>query len=477
MTERPALSIRAALAAVRARAPGQCHRHEALAPTDVAAHFADCYAGVPATGRACSEDVALYDTGTGARLPVLLGLYGDEARVRDYLPGLPATLAPQATLRWLEAAPNPIIVNNPPCRQVTEAAVDLRRLPVLTTTPRDAGPYVTMGLVLARDPETGEDSLSIHRMLVIGPDRLTLWMVPGRRLRALYEAAVARGERLAVTVNIGPPPAAAVASAVGTAHLPHGRSKLGVAGALAMQPIPLAQAADHPCPALATAEIVLEGFLDGTQADEGPHPLGNAMPEFLGYDGPAKPDLPVLTVTRMTMRAGAIYQAVIGPGREQSSILGIAGALSVALSLAGDDPALAAMVRDIRFPSAGGGMLLLVLSIRKARPEDDVRFAALAHHVFARHGFVKLILFVDDDINLDNAEDLLWAVTTRANLRTDCVGLTGYPDLPMDPSQRETWLAARPGDGQGAGRSYIDATTPYDLRASTVRSFATTVEA
>lgn len=477
MMDHPACSVRAALAALRTHAPTRCHQYtQAMARTDVAQHFAERHAGVPATGRRGAEDVAIYSGVDAASLPVLLGLYGDEARVCGWLPGLPRRVRPDHLRGWLAVGPDPVWTALPPCRQENwPGPVDLGRLPILTATPRDAGPYVTMGLVHARDPEGGEDALSVHRMLVIGSDRLTVWMVPGRRLRTLFDAAAARGDRLPVTVNIGAPPAAVVASALGTAFLPPGVGKLKAAGALAGQPIALAPALTQPAVALAASEIVLEGHFDGTVADEAVNGRGQAsgisLPEFLGYDGRTKPDVPVLTVRAVTSRRDACYQAVIGPGREQSVILGIAGAVSVGLSLAADEPGLAPLVRDLHFAAAGGGMLLLAVRIAKSSPDDDGRLAPLARHIFARHPFVKLVVFADDDIDIANDEELLWAVVTRSNLRTDCTSFADFPNLPMDPSQGAAWLDARgAGDGR-AGRSVIDATTPFRLKAETTRSF------
>lgn len=481
MMEHPACSVRAALADLRERAPTRCHEYAGtMARTEIAGHFAERHAGTPATGRAGAEDVALYSGVEGAALPVLLGLYGDGARVRGWLPGLPRRVRPDDARRRLAGGPDPVWTGAAPCRQeVWAGPVDLARLPVLTATPRDAGPYVTMGLIHARDPEGGpeggEDALSVHRMLVTGRDRLTVWMLPGRRLRALYDAATARGIRLPVTVGIGAPPAAVVASALGTAFLPAGTGKLKAAGALAGRPIALAPALTQPAVALAASEIVLEGYFDGTVADEAvpgrDRPSGVSLPEFLGYDGRTKPDVPVMTVTAVTTRRDALYQAVIGPGREQSVVLGIAGALSVGLSLAAEEPALAALVCDLHFPAAGGGMLLLAVGIAKTGPEDDGRLEPLARHVFARHPFVKLIVFADEEIDIANEEDLLWAVVTRSNLRTDCASFADAPNMPMDPSQGAAWLEARgAGDGR-AGRSFIDATTPFRLKAETVRSF------
>lgn len=469
----PASSVRDALAQVRQCTPAALHlRDELMSATAVAADFATRYAGIPATGLPRSEDVVLYTGIEGAELPVLLGLYGDRDRVRGWLPGLPRRTNRAGVDRLLTRCQRPAPASEAPCQEwIDPHDVDLSRLPILRATPRDAGPYVTMGLVDAEDRETGATALSIHRKLVLHRFRMRVWMLPSRRLRAMYERAVGRGDRLPVTVNNGAPPAAVIASALSSEFLPAGIGKLHVAGALAGLSVTLAPAVSQPTAVLAESEIVLEGYLDDQLADERPGEPGISLPEFVGSEGATQRGVPVLTVTAITMRRHAVYQAVIGPGREQSTLLALAGALSAVLGAASAD-----IIHDLHFSGAGGGMLLLVAQICKTSTDADERLAVIAREIFAQHRFVKLIIFTDDDINIASAEDVLWAVTTRANLGSDCVTSDGFPGLGMDPSQRPAWLTARGKAGFGTGRTLVDATTPYRLRATTARSFPSLVE-
>ncbi|MFS8096820.1 UbiD family decarboxylase [Lentzea alba] len=422
-----------------------CLTHDVALPADrIAADFAVRFAGVPATSHTRPEPAVRY-TATGHAIPVLLGMYGDEERVRNWLPGLPERSTVDSVAKLLDQRAEPEHVTKAQCQQQVSS---LAALPVLRATPRDAGPFLTMGLVHA-----GE-ALSVHRMLVLDDSRLAIWMVPGRQLLALYE----KNKKLPVSINIGAPPAALVASALSSAIL-GGVSKLEIAGALAGAPIAVAEGVTQPVRVLADSEIVLEGYLDGSTADE-PPPV--SLPEFLGYDGDARAGLPVITVTAVTTRHNPVYQAVIGPGREQSVILGLAGALSVALSGTDDDWRL---IDDLHFSASGGGMLTLNVAIRKKSARDDERLTDVARRIFAQHRFVKLIVFTDPDVDLRNPEDLWWAVTTRANLGTDCHAFGDFRPLPMDPSQAPDW---RGGHG-GTTRTFVDATTPFAL--NTQRSF------
>lgn len=472
MIGQPALSVHSAVEWVRHHRPQHWHTPSApLARDHIAVDFAQRFAGVPATSSPAPESVVQYRV-DDCVIPVLLGLYGCGDRVRGWLPGLPDQADGAAVDRLLHAmtlpATKPKVVRRPPCQAVIQRVrPDLSDLPALITTPRDAGPFVTMGLVYAQTPDTGTIAVSVHRLRILDSTRLTIWMVPNRRLLHLYHETVRRAGRLPVSVNIGAPPAVMVASAVNSRFLPPGASKLAVAGALAAAPITLGTAVSQPVPVLAESEIVLEGYLDGTLADETAAGRQVSMPEFLGYDGEARAGLPVLTVTAVTHRSAPVYQAVIGPGREQSTILGLGGALSIALS---GDATSRQLIHDVHLGAAGGGMLLLAIAVRKRRPADDGLLKLIARRIFDQHRFVKLIVFTDDDIDISSSEDLMWAVTTRSNLSTDCTSFATYPPLSMDPSQRADWTEARGADG-ASQRTFIDATIPAALRDRVTRSF------
>jgi gallate decarboxylase subunit C len=399
--------------------------------------------GPPARPRQGDEPIAVYPQPRGPAL--CFGAYGSEARVRGWLPGLPALLSPQAVqdLRPID----PVLCQDTAHKRMNPC--DLSGLPIPQVTPRDAGRYITMGFVLAAD-----GTLSAHRMLVLGPDRLGIWMLPGRSLRHLAEAAHAQGQDLPVTINIGVPPAVAIAAATSTAALPQPLAKLALAGALAGRAIALAGPKDAPH--LAHSEIVLRArILPETHPEAAPGaPLGLSMPEFLGYDGHGQAEVMVVQIDEILARPEAVFQAVIGPGREQSVILGLGGALSLARALPCGE-----QIHNLRFAAAGGGMLLLYVAL-DSRPGRDL--AGLARSIIALSPFVKTIVFVDPDIDLNCDEDVLWAMTTRAQWAQDSHGLQGYAPLGMDPSQSPAYRAERGGQ---VFKSYLDATVPPMLKA------------
>ncbi|MFR1638791.1 MAG: UbiD family decarboxylase domain-containing protein [Eggerthellaceae bacterium] len=114
-------------------------------------------------------------------------------------------------------------------------------LPAPTNTPDDAGPYLTLGMCYAHDPETGAHDVTIHRMCLQGPDELTIYMVPGaRHIGHFYEVAEARGEALPISISIGVDPAIEVSTCFEPPTTPLGYDELSIAGALRDRPVELA---------------------------------------------------------------------------------------------------------------------------------------------------------------------------------------------------------------------------------------------
>ena len=151
------------------------------------------------------------------------------------------------------------------CQEVVYRAedegFDIRTiLPAPTNTPDDAGPYLTLGMCYAHDPETGVHDVTIHRMCLEGPDELSIYMVPGaRHIGHFYEVAEARGEALPISISIGVDPAIEVSTCFEPPTTPLGYDELSIAGALREQPVELARCLtiDELC--IANAEYVIEG--------------------------------------------------------------------------------------------------------------------------------------------------------------------------------------------------------------------------
>ncbi|WP_168798027.1 UbiD family decarboxylase [Pacificoceanicola onchidii] len=460
-TNEAARDIRAALASLKGPGrPGLFHVKTGFSPDEACADFAAHHAGLPARPRPGAEPAVLYKQRSGPDL--LLGLYGCEERLKSWLPGIAGRPMPEVVRALAPCAP----ING--TTDHIEAALDLTALPFPKITPRDAGPYVTMGFVMTGCSGAGL-ALSAHRMLVLDKRRLGISMLTSRALRHRALEAHAKGHDLPISVNIGVPPAVAVASATATAHLPPAFDKLSLAGALAGAPV---QLAEQTAPYLPQSDFVLHGRLTAQTVPEtlGDRPKGVTLPEFLGYDGHAGPDLMVIEIDEITHRPGGVLQSCLGPGKEQSSILSLGGALALALSLQAEGGL--SQIADIRFAAAGGGMLLLYVALKSGAAEQ-LDLAQLSRRLTGVMPFTKTIVFVDDDVDLSSDEDVLWAMTTRCNLARDTHAIEDLPPLRMDPSQGVCWQEA---GGSAPCRSWVNATVPSGLKEQTWRSFPETPE-
>ncbi|WP_326698634.1 UbiD family decarboxylase [Streptomyces sp. NBC_01754] len=460
MTRRRLADLRTALAGLDLM-PGELVRVQEEVPArfGVSSHYAK-WAGTPApppTGPGPAvlfERVAPESADAEARA-VLMGLYGTRRRAAALLGTTPAEL-PRRLLDAVAAPLPPVPAREGRAPARGTLAPDLTALPVPVLTAEDAGPYLTLGAVLATDPETGVRNLSIHRMCVQGPDLLSIWMVPGRDLEAAYRSAQRAGRPLPVAIHLGLGPAVLLSSCCPTSLVPPGLDELAVAGALGGAPVELLPCTTVDAEYIADAEYVLEGQLLPDLAPENPHGPA-ATPEFLGYQGRAHPSLPTVRITGITARDGAILQAVSGPGHEQSVLLGFGMEAAVLARLRELD----APVASVLCHTAGGGQLMVVLQWAFKRTADDdeaVRKASAS--VLEEFRMAKLVVSVDEDVDLESDEDLWWAMTTRMQADRDVLVLPDREGFPLDPTQSTAYSPALSADGRTA-KAVFDCTVPY----------------
>jgi UbiD family decarboxylase len=422
------------------------------------------YAGLPAPPPTSPGPVVLIETpvapgAPGRKLgPLTMGMYG----TRERCAMLMGTTAEQLSWKLLDGVRSgvePVMVDDAECQAETGIGADLSSLPIPVLTEEDAGPYITMGFVVAQDPDTGRRNVSAHRMCLQGDDRLTIWIVPGRHLDTMHRKALAAGRPLPVSVNIGVDPATALASCCTGLLAPYGFDELAVAGALRSAPVELGRCVSVDAPCIANAEYVLEAEITGERAAENPRGAG-AMPELLGYPGAARADLPVLRVKRITSRRDPIYQAVIGPGLEQSNLLGIALEAEI-LSFLGSH--YGDLVVNAFASPAGGGQLLVALSVRKRGPDCDERVRRAAAELLKQKRMVKTVVLADEDVDIFDHGDLWWAMSTRLQASSDIITLNDQPGFRSDPTQNPAYGAGITAVGR-TSKAVFDCTVPYRLR-------------
>lgn len=402
----------------------------------------------------------------GAR--VAIGMLASRERVGHLLGVSPDRLGHHLNAA-LQNPVKPVVVPAAaaPCQEVVHLAsdpgFDLRRLiPAPTNTQLDAGPFITMGLVWGRDPETGEEDVTIHRQCIQSRDELSIYFCLGRHLDVFRQKAEAAGKPFPVSVSIGLDPAVYLGACFEPPATPIGYNELDIAGALRQSPVELVRCLSVDALALARAEIVIEGeILPGVRVAEDQNSgTGHAMPEFPGYNGLADKSLPVIKVKAVTHRVRPITQTTIGPSEEHVNLAGIPTEASILTVV---EKALPGRVRNVYASSAGGGKLLAIMQIVKRSPSDQGRERQAALCAFAGFPELKTIILVDDDVDIFDPNDVLWAMSTRYQADVDTIIIPGVRCHPLDPSQRPGFSPSILAVGTSC-KTIFDCTVPFHLR-------------
>ena len=401
---------------------------------------------------------------------VVIGLLASRKRVGYLLNSKPEKLG----FMMRDAVKNaiaPVVVDKAKaqCQEVvhlaTDEGFDIRKLiPAPTNTPEDAGPYVTLGMCYASDVETGESDVTIHRLCLQSKDEISMFFTPGaRHLGAFREKAEALGKPLPISISIGVDPAIEIASCFEPPTTPLGFNELSIAGAIRGKAVELAPCVtiDEKC--IANAEYVIEGeLLVGARVREDQNSnTGKAMPEFPGYTGPANAELPVIKVKAVTHRVNPIMQTCIGPSEEQVSMAGIPTEASI---LDRVERAMPGRVQNVYAHSSGGGKFIAVIQFKKTVPSDEGRQRQAALLAFSAFPELKQVILVDEDVDIFDTNDVLWAMTTRMQADVDIVTIPGVRCHPLDPSNDPacSWSIR---DHGIACKTIYDATVPFNQKA------------
>jgi len=440
---------------------------------EVARHYVRESAGVPASAETRPEKMLRYDNCQGHSMPVLMGVFGSRKRNQIMMTGKPESYHPMV-FKGLGNRLAPQKIANPVCQQVViNSDIDLMSmLPILTLTEECAGPYITMGLVLARDPESGAFNASIHRFCIHDKDEMTISIFPGHHLGNWLEAAQKRGETLPISINLGLDPAIYFASCLTEPIVKKGESELDIAGGMRGKAVEISDCLHVKTECISRAEIVIEAEITATMVAENQFDTSKgSMPEFAGYQGKVNPNMPVpiVKVKAITHRENAIYQALVGPGLEQSELQAIApeiaakGFISQHFDFA---------IKDAHFNTAGGGVLTSIIQVQKSKDEHDKAVVEAAKKVLSLAPPFKHMFIVDEDINPHSPEDVFFAMTTRFTADTDVHTMDNDKPFPMDPSQSVAYrqLNGAPNPAVGV-KAVFDLTAPFSLKHEFKRPF------
>ncbi|WP_115720513.1 UbiD family decarboxylase [Gallaecimonas mangrovi] len=466
---------------VLASNPGQFY--ETSHPVDPNAELAGVYRHIGAGGTVARptrlgpammfSNVKGYEQAPASK--VLVGVMASRKRVGLLLDS-PANKLTQCMSDAIDNALPPVLVPQAqaPCQEqvflASDPDFDLRKLlPAPTNTPEDAGPFLCLGLVLGSDPEDSEKTdVTIHRLCVQGKDELSIFFAPGRHIDAFRQQAEAQGKPLPITVNMGLDPAIYIGACFEAPTTPFGYDELHIAGGLRGEGVQLTKAVSINQHAIARAEIVIEGeILPNVRVREDQNTdSGHAMPEFPGYCGPANPSLPVIKVTAVTMRQGAILQTLVGPGEEHTNLAGIPTEASIFNAA---EKALPGFVKNVYAHTSGGGKFLAVLQVQKRKALDDAMVNQAAMIALGVYRELKNVIVVDEDVDLFDTDDVLWAMQTRYQGNMDTTFVANVAGHVLDPSQQPEYNPAISSRGVSC-KTVFDCTVPFRLKAHFTRA-------
>jgi UbiD family decarboxylase len=393
--------------------------------------------------------VVLFERPQGSDAPVVVNIFSDRARIAR-LAGVEQRDFNSAWLRCLEQPVPPVVVPEGPVQEVViqGPSLDAGALPFSRHFENDAGRYISSGILICKDPDTGVRNLSYQRLQLKAPDRFGASLHSRGHIWEHLQRCGARGRNLEVAVVIGAHPAIYLAA---SAKVAMEVDELDIAGALLGAPVELVRCKTIDVEVPAHAEYVLEGeILGNVHEDEGP------FGEYTGYST-SRSTRNVFVVKCITRRRKPMFLDIV-PGYSMEHLL-----LSRSPREAYVFQRLKEMVPNlvaVNYPRSGTHFHAY-LSLKKSA-EGQARQALML--LMGLDHYVKLAVAVDEDVDVFNEEEVLWAMATRFQADTDMFVVPKTLCNRLDPSSV---------DGMSA-KMAIDATAPleWDVRRATVPAAA-----
>ena len=387
-------------------------------------------AAVTKCSQQTSENALLFERVQGTDARVATNLYGSHSR----LCGLIGAPNDRFCRHWNELvegskSSRPLLQNVPVPSDRSNTS--LNDLPMITYHGKDAGPYITSAVFLAKDPDSGVPNLSFHRSMIVSNDELRIRLGSTHDLAKYQARAEARDEPLEAALLIGTPPEIFLAAC---SSPPTDVSELDVAAKIAKRPIDM-----YPCNTIdlsvpANVEIVVEGrILPHERRPEGP------FGEFLGYYVPVG-DNHVFEVSEVNWRNQAIYHALLCGSPEDLRPL-------EAVTAARIYSHVSRMIPGLIEVSCRPNVMITIMKISKQYKGHGKHalVAALGSHL----DYNKVCIAVDEDVDVYDLEDVMWAYLTRGRADKRATIIEDIPGFYRDPHQ-DHW-----------GRLIIDATLPW----------------
>ena len=417
---------------------GRAHPGEVIRVTEPVSIEEDVMALVLEYERRRRFPILLFEKVAGYDIPIVCNAVASR-RALTFALGVDERALAAEYARRIKDYVKPVVIPKAPFghRVLTGAALDLAKLPMPLYFPGDAGRYLTAGMLVARDPETGVETEGYHRFQLKGPDRMGVSLHSRRRMFEYQRRAEAKGKALPCAVVLGLHPLVSMGS---LAYPPPDVGKFEVVGGLLGEPLEVAPCSTIDLHVPAAAEIVIEGeILPGVREPEGP------FGEFTGYFSRRSTEH-VFVAKAIAMREKPWFQS-IGSGRAGDHIttLGLIREAEITNALARVIP----NVRGVHVPLSGTSSFTAYVSIAQGRPGEAKHVIPI---VLGVDHYLKLVVVVDDDIDVFDESEVLWAIATRMQADRDLVVISGSLGAMLDPSADERGVTAKLG---------IDATRPF----------------
>lgn len=331
----------------------------------------------------------------------------------------------------------PVEIKDAPAQEIVELGdgVDLAQVPLLTHYDVNAAPYITAGIVVATDPDNGVRNTSYNRLMMAGKRELRIFMAIGRHLWTLHNKLERRNEALPICIVIGVHPLFSLGA---QALTPADEDEYAVIGGLMNEPLRLAPAKTVPILVPADAEMIIEGhILPHVRRTEGP------FGEFTGH-AVAQDERPVIEVSAVTHRRNYIFQDIHAGYTEHK----LMGAIPREAALLKAVRQTVPTVKNVCMPTSGNCRFHAYISIAKRTPGQAKNAICAA---FAADMLLKHVVIVDEEIDVFDEEQVLWAISNRFQADRDLVVIANAQGSELDPTAGAGGVNAKMG---------LDATKP-----------------
>ena len=402
----------------------------------------------------------LFENPKGSNIPVLTNLFGTPKRVAmgmgadsvtelreigKLLAYLKEPEPPKGMKDAMEKIPvfkqvlnmAPKVINSPPCQEVIREGdeVDLSVFPIQTCWPGDAAPLITWPLVITKGPNKDRQNLGIYRQQVIGKNKVIMrWLAHrGGALDFKEWQEKYPDEPFPISVALGADPATILAAVT---PVPDSLSEYAFAGLLRGSKTEVANCLGNNLQVPASAEIILEGFIyPNEMAAEGPYG------DHTGYYNEVD-EFPVFTVERITQRQAPIYHSTYtGRPPDEPAILGVALNEVFIPILQKQFPEII----DFYLPPEGCSYRMAVISMKKQYAGHAKRVMLGTWSYLRQFMYTKFVIVVDDDIDVRNWQDVIWAITTRMDPARDLTLLENTPIDYLDFASPVSGLGSKAG--------------------------------